>query len=134
MQLFEFLGKYKSLKPMNRKFLITCLGVQLSLFCATLSYAGDVAPTSAEKASYSHVLTGVDSNGNLNHNHPQNFPSNWRQGVVTGYHLGFRSLADEARELRRPSEIPVTDGFLKSLHGFSLRQSGIQPSFLCGRR
>lgn len=101
---------------MNRKFLITCMGVQLSLFCATLSHAGDVAPTSAEKASYSHVLTGVDSNGNLNHNHPKNFPSDWRRGVVTGYHLGFRSLADEARELRRPGDIPVTDGFLKSFY------------------
>jgi len=92
------------------------MGVQLSLFCATLSHAGDVAPTSAEKASYSHVLTGVDSNGNLNHNHPKNFPSDWRRGVVTGYHLGFRSLADEARELRRPGDIPVTDGFLKSFY------------------
>ena len=28
----------------------------------------------------------------------------------------FRALADEMRDLRRPSDIPVTDGFLKTLY------------------
>ena len=30
--------------------------------------------------------------------------------------MGFRSLADEMRDLRRPSDIPVTSGFLKTLY------------------
>lgn len=101
---------------MNRKFLLACLSTFLTLFSSNLSFATDDAPTSATKASYDHVLTGEDSSGALNHNHPQNFPADWRRGVVTGYHLGFRSLADEARELRRPGDIPVTEGFFKSFY------------------
>ena len=101
---------------MNRKLLLACLSASLTLFASNLSFASDDAPTSATKASYDHVLNGKDINGNLNHNHPQNFPADWRRGVVTGYHLGFRSLADEARELRRPGDIPVTEGFFKSFY------------------
>ena len=100
---------------MNRKFL-ACLSAFLTPFCCNLSFASDDAPTSATQASYDHVLDGKDSSGALNHNHPQNFPADWRRGVVTGYHLGFRSLADEARELRRPGDIPVTEGFFKSFY------------------
>ena len=100
---------------MNRKFL-ACLSAFLTPFCCNLSFASDDAPTSATQASYDHVLDGKDSSGALNHNHPQNFPADWRRGVVTGYHLGFRSLADEARELRRPADIPVTEGFFKSFY------------------
>lgn len=100
---------------MNRKFL-ACLSAFLTPFCSNLSFASDDAPTSATKESYNTVLTGKDSNGALHYNHPQNFPADWRRGVVTGYHLGFRSLADEARELRRPSDIPVTEGFFKSFY------------------
>ena len=40
----------------------------------------------------------------------------WRRGVTPGYYLGFRALSDEMRDLRRPSDIPVTDGFLKTLY------------------
>ena len=38
------------------------------------------------------------------------------EGVTPGYYLGFRALVDEMRDLRRPSDIPVTDGFLKTLY------------------
>jgi len=61
-------------------------------------------------AAYDHVTDPAAKHG------PKDFQSTWRRGVVTGYYLGFRSLADETRELRRPSDIPVTDGFLKSLY------------------
>ena len=101
---------------MNRKFLLACLSTFLTLFSSNLSFAADDAPTSATKANYNTVLNGKDSNGALHYNHPQNFPADWRRGVVTGYHLGFRSLADEARELRRPADIPVTEGFFKSFY------------------
>ena len=45
-----------------------------------------------------------------------NFTSDMRKGVTSGYYLGFTSLADEMRELRRSKDIPVTDGFFKSLY------------------
>ena len=61
-------------------------------------------------AAYDHVTDPAAKHG------PKDFQSTWRRGVVTGYYLGFRSLADETRELRRPSDIPVTDGFFKSLY------------------
>ena len=38
------------------------------------------------------------------------------RAVTSGYYLGFTSLADEMRELRRPSDIPKSDGFLQSLY------------------
>jgi len=101
---------------MNKTFRLACLSASLTLFASNLSFAADDAPTSATKESYNTVLTGKDSNGALHYNHPQNFPADWRRGVVTGYHLGFRSLADEARELRRPGDIPVTEGFFKSFY------------------
>ena len=44
------------------------------------------------------------------------YKADLRKGVTSGYYLGFTSLADEMRELRRPSDIPVGDGFLKSLY------------------
>ena len=47
---------------------------------------------------------------------PQDFDASWRKGVTSGYYLGFTSLADELRQLRRPSDIPVTDGFIKSFY------------------
>ena len=61
-------------------------------------------------AYYRHVVNPAEHHG------PGDFQDSWRRGVVTGYHLGFRSLADENRELRRPSDIPVTDGFFKSFY------------------
>jgi|OM-RGC.v1.004497222 hypothetical protein len=62
------------------------------------------------KSNYKHLVTPAEGHG------ASDFQGDWRRGVVTGYHLGFRSLADEARELRRPGDIPVTDGFLKSFY------------------
>jgi len=62
------------------------------------------------QANYRHVVNPAE-----NHS-PGDFQNGWRRGVVTGYHLGFRSLADENRELRRPSDIPVTEGFFKSFY------------------
>jgi len=59
---------------------------------------------------YEHLIRSGGNHG------PRDFQNTWRRGVVTGYHLGFRSLADEARELRRPGDIPVTEGFLKSFY------------------
>ncbi len=47
---------------------------------------------------------------------PQDFDASWRKGVTSGYYLGFTSLADELRQLRRPSDIPVTEGFIKSFY------------------
>ena len=47
---------------------------------------------------------------------PDDYKADLRKGVTSGYYLGFTSLADEMRELRRPSDIPVGDGFLKSLY------------------
>ncbi len=47
---------------------------------------------------------------------PSKFTSDMRKGVTSGYYLGFRSLADEMRELRRPKDIQVTDGFFKTLY------------------
>lgn len=66
--------------------------------------------TDPTKANYKHIVNPAEG-----HN-PGDFKGNWREGVVTGYHLGFRSLADESRELRRSSDVPVTDGFLKSFY------------------
>ncbi|MEC8043219.1 MAG: hypothetical protein VX130_01330 [Verrucomicrobiota bacterium] len=60
--------------------------------------------------AYNHVVDPAEHHG------PGDFQDSWRRGVVTGYHLGFRSLADENRELRRPSDIPVTEGFFKSFY------------------
>ena len=62
------------------------------------------------KAAFDHVIDPAEKHG------PNDFQNTWRRGVATGYYLGFRSLADETRELRRPSDIPVTDGFLKTLY------------------
>ena len=47
---------------------------------------------------------------------PNDFDAGWRKGVTSGYYLGFSSLADELRDLRRPSDIPVTDGFVKTFY------------------
>lgn len=47
---------------------------------------------------------------------PDDYKASLRKGVTSGYYLGFTSLADEMRELRRPSDIPVGEGFLKSLY------------------
>ena len=45
------------------------------------------------------------------HRVPHDYPASERKGVTSGYYLGFSSLADELRQLRRPSDIPVTSGF-----------------------
>ena len=50
------------------------------------------------------------------HHGPGDIKAGWRKGLTPGYYLGFRALADEMRDLRRPSDIPVTDGFLKTLY------------------
>ena len=47
---------------------------------------------------------------------PAKFASGMRKGVTSGYYLGFTSLADEMRELRKPQGIPLSDGFFKSLY------------------
>jgi hypothetical protein len=47
---------------------------------------------------------------------PEDFDASWRKGITTGYYLGFTSLADEMRDLRRPSNIPVTNNFFKSFY------------------
>jgi hypothetical protein len=47
---------------------------------------------------------------------PGDISAGFRKGFTPGYYLGFRSLADEMRNLRRPSNIPVTKGFLKTLY------------------
>jgi hypothetical protein len=47
---------------------------------------------------------------------PEDFDAGWRKGVTSGYYLGFSSLADELRQLRRPSDIPVTDDFIKAFY------------------
>ena len=47
---------------------------------------------------------------------PDDYQAKYRKGVTSGYYLGFTSLADEMRELRRPSNIPKSDGFLQSLY------------------
>ncbi len=47
---------------------------------------------------------------------PGDYTANHRKGVTSGYYLGFTSLADEMRELRRPSDIPKSDGFLQSIY------------------
>jgi len=47
---------------------------------------------------------------------PSDYKANFRKGVTSGYYLGFTSLADEMRELRRPSDIPKSEGFLQSLY------------------
>ena len=54
--------------------------------------------------------------GELFQHGPNDISAGWRKGVTPGYYLGFRALADEMRDLRRPSDIPITDGFLKSLY------------------
>jgi len=40
----------------------------------------------------------------------------FRNGNIGGYYLGFRSLAEGMRELRRPENLPETDGFLKNFY------------------
>ena len=50
------------------------------------------------------------------HNQPHEYSATERKGVTSGYYLGFTSLADEFRQLRRPSDIPVTEGFVKSFY------------------
>ena len=47
---------------------------------------------------------------------PNDLDGSLRKGVTSGYYLGFSSLADELRQLRRPSDIPVTDGFVKTFY------------------
>lgn len=47
---------------------------------------------------------------------PNDMDASWRKGVTSGYYLGFSALADELRNLRRPSDIPVTDGFIKTFY------------------
>ena len=47
---------------------------------------------------------------------PNDLDASLRKGVTSGYYLGFSSLADELRQLRRPSDIPVTDGFIKTFY------------------
>ena len=47
---------------------------------------------------------------------PNDLDASLRKGVTSGYYLGFSSLADELRQLRRPSDIPVTDGFVKTFY------------------
>ena len=47
---------------------------------------------------------------------PEHFTAGLRNGVTSGYYLGFTSLADEMRDLRRPSNIPVTNNFLKAFY------------------
>lgn len=47
---------------------------------------------------------------------PSDYKADFRKGVTSGYYLGFNSLADEFRELRRPSDIPKSEGFLQSLY------------------
>ena len=54
--------------------------------------------------------------GNSPSSVPEDFDAGWRKGVTSGYYLGFTSLADELRQLRRPSDIPVTDGFIKAFY------------------
>ena len=50
------------------------------------------------------------------HKVPNDFGASDRKDVTSGYYLGFTSLADELRQLRRPSDIPVTDGFIKAFY------------------
>ena len=52
----------------------------------------------------------------LKTNDPSKVSSGMRKGVTTGYYLGFNSLADEMRELRRSEDLPTTSGFFKSLY------------------
>ncbi len=47
---------------------------------------------------------------------PSDYKADFRKGVTSGYYLGFNSLADEFRELRRSSDIPKSEGFLQSLY------------------
>ena len=55
--------------------------------------------------------------------------THWRRGV-TGYYLGFRALSDEMRDLRRPGDIPVTDGFIKTFYyGFTFHEPRVQRHF-----
>ena len=68
------------------------------------------------------VLSGQTNQTNLRtlttspNKGPNDVKAGYRKGVTQGYYLGFRSLADELRDLRRPSNIPVTSGFLKTLY------------------
>jgi hypothetical protein len=39
-----------------------------------------------------------------------------RKGNVSGYYLGFRSLSEGMRNLRRPKDIPVTNDFMKNFY------------------
>ena len=50
------------------------------------------------------------------HRAPNDYSASERKGVTSGYYLGFSSLADELRQLRRPSDTPVTDGFIKTFY------------------
>jgi len=47
---------------------------------------------------------------------PKDYSPNYKNGVTSGYYLGFTSLADELRELRRSSDIPKSDNFFQSLY------------------
>ena len=95
---------------MNIKSLPAFLSAFLFAFPYVLFGDPNVDHTKATQANYDHVIDPAVKHG------PNDFQSDWRRGVVSGYYLGFRSLADETRELRRPSDIPVTDGFLKTLY------------------
>ena len=69
-----------------------------------------------KKLSLSIVLSFLLSSPSLFGVEPSDYKANFRKGVTSGYYLGFTSLADEMRELRRPSDVPKSDGFLQSLY------------------
>ena len=45
---------------------------------------------------------------------PNDIEAGWRMGVTPGYYLGFRGVADELRNLRRPLDNPASESFFKS--------------------
>ena len=47
---------------------------------------------------------------------PDDMDASLRKGVTSGYYMGFSSLDDELRQLRRPTDIPVTEGFIKTFY------------------
>lgn len=118
MQLFEFLGKYKSLKPMNHKSILALLSVHyLFSQCHVFGNSGHAHGTSDGFHQLTSAAHHAVENPNLPYNHrPNDLDASWRRGVTSGYYLGFRALSDEMRDLRRPSDIPVTDGFIKTFY------------------
>ena len=67
---------------------------------------------------YSQVASPLPDtlSGHIQQGDPAKFSASMRKDVTSGYYLGFTSLADELRDLRRPSNIPVTNNFLKSFY------------------